>query len=99
MARCSFDNHIQEIIGSVMIGATLIMLRPRGTVELNYLAGIMRNKQVSYMHSVPSLIRDFFTFLIQTNSLYSVKSLRSLCTIGKYLSNKLYILLRRFLIL
>ena len=82
MARCSFDNHVQEIIGSLMIGATLIMLRPRGTVEFDYLAATMNNKQVSYMHSVPSLLRNFFTFLKETNSLNSVKYLRSLCTIG-----------------
>ncbi|CAF4182832.1 unnamed protein product, partial [Adineta steineri] len=79
MARCSFDNHVQEIIGSLIIGATIIMLHPRGTVELNYLADIMRNKQVTYMHSVPSLLRNFFTFLKQNNYLHFVKYLRSLC--------------------
>jgi non-ribosomal peptide synthetase component F len=82
MARCSFDNHVQEIIGSLMIGATSIMLRPRGTVDFDYLAATMVNKQVSYMHSVPSLLRNLFTFLKETNNLYSVKCLRSLCTIG-----------------
>ncbi|CAF1473510.1 unnamed protein product, partial [Adineta steineri] len=89
MARCSFDNHIQEIIGSLIIGATIIMLRPRGTVELNYLAEIMKNKQVTYMHSVPSLLRNFFTFLKQNHYLHVVKYLRSLCTIGEPCSVKL----------
>ncbi|CAF4096010.1 unnamed protein product, partial [Adineta steineri] len=89
MARCSFDNHIQEIIGSLIIGATIIMLHPRGTVELNYLAEVMRNKQVTYMHSVPSLLGNFFTFLKQNNCLHLVKYLRSLCTIGEPCSIKL----------
>ncbi|CAF1478947.1 unnamed protein product, partial [Adineta steineri] len=89
MARCSFDNHIQEIVGSLMIGATLIMLHPKGTVELDYLAAIMKNKQISYMHSVPSLLRSLFTFLKQTNSLVSVTCLRSLCTIGEPCTMKL----------
>ena len=31
MARCSFDVHVQDILGTLMIGATLIMLRPEGT--------------------------------------------------------------------
>ncbi|CAF4171386.1 unnamed protein product [Adineta steineri] len=65
------------------------MLRPRGTVELNYLAEIMRNKQVTYMHSVPSLLRNFFTFLKQNNYLHFIKYLRSLCTIGEPCSMKL----------
>ncbi|CAF1139561.1 unnamed protein product [Adineta steineri] len=89
MARCSFDNHIQEIIGSLIIGATIIMLRPRGTVELNYLAEIMRNKQVTYMHSVPSLLGNFFTFLKQNHYLHFIKYIRSLCTIGEPCSMKL----------
>ncbi|CAF4131325.1 unnamed protein product, partial [Adineta steineri] len=79
----------QEIIGSLITGATIIMLRPRGTVELNYLAETMRNKQVSYMHSVPSLLRNFFTFLKQNNYLHFIKYLRSLCTIGEPCSIKL----------
>ncbi|CAF1607242.1 unnamed protein product, partial [Adineta steineri] len=83
MARCSFDNHVQEIIGSLIIGATIIMLRPRGTVELNYLAEIIKNKQVTYMHSVPSLLRNFFTFLKQNHYLHIIKYIRSLCTIGE----------------
>ncbi|CAF1450699.1 unnamed protein product, partial [Adineta ricciae] len=89
MARCSFDNHIQEIVGSLMIGATLIMLRPKGTIEVDYLAATMKNKQVSYMHSVPSLLRNFFTFLKQTDSLVSVAYLRSLCTVGEPCTMKL----------
>ena len=100
MARCSFDNHIQEIVGSLMIGATLIMLRPKGTIEVDYLAATMKRKQVTYMHSVPSLLRNFFTFLKQTDSLVSVACLRSLCTIGKYLklySTSLFFMLLVFL--
>ncbi|CAF4064861.1 unnamed protein product, partial [Adineta steineri] len=89
MARCSFDNHVQEIIGPLIIGATIVMLHPRGTVELNYLAKIMRNKQVTYMHSVPSLLRNFFTFLKQNHYLHFIKYLRSLCTIGEPCSIKL----------
>ncbi|CAF0993724.1 unnamed protein product [Adineta steineri] len=89
MARCSFDNHVQEIIGSLIIGATIIMLHPRGTVELNYLAEVMRNKQVTYIHSVPSLFGNFFTFLKQNHYLHVVKYIRSLCTIGEPCSMKL----------
>ena len=87
MARCSFDNHVQEIIGSLMIGATSIMLHPKGTIDFDYLVTTMINKQVTYMHSVPSLLRNLFTFIKETNNLYAIKSLRSLCTIGKYIFN------------
>ena len=37
MARCSFDIHVQEILGTLMIGATLVMLHPRGNIDFEYL--------------------------------------------------------------
>ncbi|CAF4473575.1 unnamed protein product, partial [Adineta steineri] len=38
MTRCSFDIHVQEILGTLMNGATLVMLHPRGTLDFEYLA-------------------------------------------------------------
>ena len=32
MTRCSFDIHVQEILGTLMGGASLVMLHPRGTI-------------------------------------------------------------------
>ena len=29
MASCSFDVHVQDILGTLMVGGTLIMLHPR----------------------------------------------------------------------
>ena len=34
MARCSFDIHVQEILGTLMIGATLVMLHPKELFNL-----------------------------------------------------------------
>ena len=55
MARCSFDIHVQEVLGTLMTGATLIMLRPRGTMDFTYLCRIIDTKQITYMHTVPTL--------------------------------------------
>ncbi|CAF1373752.1 unnamed protein product [Adineta steineri] len=38
MARCSFDNHLLSLVGTLITGATLIMLRPEGHMDLDYLA-------------------------------------------------------------
>ena len=83
MARCSFDIHVQEIFGILSHGATLIMLHPRGTMDLDYLANILYEKQISYMHAVPTLLHTLFHFLSQNNNLNRTQSLRSLCSIGK----------------
>ncbi|CAF1280933.1 unnamed protein product, partial [Adineta ricciae] len=54
MARCTFDNHLLSLIGTLTIGATLIMLRPEGNMDLNYLSKILYDKQITVMHCVPS---------------------------------------------
>ncbi len=83
MARCSFDIHVEDIMGTLMAGATLVMLRPRGNIDFDYLSSVLKQKQISYMHTVPSLLHIFFIFLKETNNLDAVKFLRTLCSSGK----------------
>jgi len=82
MVRCSFDTHIQDILGSLMIGATLIMLHPRGIMDFGYFSTALEKKQVTFINTVPSLFHSFFTFLKETNNSNAKKSLRSLCSGG-----------------
>jgi non-ribosomal peptide synthetase component F len=63
MAECSFDVHLGDILGTVMIGATLIMFRPRGLIDLEYLITVLKKKQITYMNSVPSLFHSIFHFV------------------------------------
>ncbi len=83
MARCSFDIHVQEIFGSLMIGAALIMLHPSGTIDFHYLSEMFEKKQITFMDTVPSLINSFFLFLKKNNKQKAVQYLRSLCIGGK----------------
>jgi len=83
MARCSFDIHVQEILGTLITGATLVMLHPRGTIDFDYLSEVLDKKQITYMHTVPSLLHNFFTFVEQCNKKDAMKYLRSLCSIGE----------------
>jgi acyl-coenzyme A synthetase/AMP-(fatty) acid ligase len=83
MARCSFDNHIQEILGTLMIGATMIMIHPEGNIDFDYLSKILEKKQVTYMQTVPSLLYSIFTYVEQCNSRNPMKCLRSLCSAGE----------------
>jgi non-ribosomal peptide synthetase component F len=83
MARCSFDIHVQDIIGSLIIGATLIMLRPRGNIDFDYLKEVLIEKQTSYVHTVPSLLHSFFTFLKSTNNWNVASCFRQICSGGE----------------
>src|SRR5579862_1893843 len=83
IARCSFDVHVQDIVGALIIGGTLIMLHPGGILDFIYLASVFKKKQITYIQVVPSLVRSFFSFLKETHNLTDIKCLRSLCSSGK----------------
>jgi acyl-CoA synthetase (AMP-forming)/AMP-acid ligase II len=78
--------HMQDIVGTLISGASLIMLRPYGTLDISYLVKVLIEKQITYMQSVPS----YLTLLCDNiNTQYGdhfVNHLRSLCSGGKYLS-------------
>ena len=101
MSRCSFDIHVQEILSTLIIGATLVMLHPRGNIDFDYLHTVLKQKQISYMHSVPTLLHSFFSFLNETNH-GPMKYLRALCSSGKkdnYYYYRLYTISMFFLFL
>ncbi|CAF1180004.1 unnamed protein product [Adineta steineri] len=83
MTRCSFDIHVQEILGTLTVGGTLIMLHPGGTIDFDYLSRVLENKQITYLHTVPSLLHDFFTSVVENNNPNALKHLRSLCSSGE----------------
>ncbi|CAF1127442.1 unnamed protein product [Adineta steineri] len=83
MTRCSFDIHVQEILGILLIGGTLIMVHSGGTIDFDYLSETLQNKQITYLHTVPSLLHSFFTSVEQSNNQNVLKHLRSLCSSGE----------------
>ncbi|CAF3497574.1 unnamed protein product [Adineta steineri] len=89
MARSTFDVHLQQIVGVLLIGATVVMLRARGMTDFNYLADVLYKKQITYLNTVPVLFQSFFSFLSQCKKMYVVKYLRSLCSGGEAFSSEL----------
>ncbi|CAF1398930.1 unnamed protein product [Adineta steineri] len=89
LARCSFDVHVQDIMGSFMIGSSLIMLHPRGIMDFNYLSGVFKDKNITCITTVPTIINSFFTFLQQQNHQNVAQYLRSICSGGEPCSLKL----------
>ncbi len=85
MSRCSFDIHVQDILGTLVVGAALIMLRPNGTLDFEYLARTCEEKQITYMHSVPTLLNKFCDYLISRDNAARIHSIRSLCSSGMFL--------------
>jgi acyl-coenzyme A synthetase/AMP-(fatty) acid ligase len=82
MSHCSFDIHVEDIIGTLIVGATLVMLHPQGNMDFEYLAQTIKNKQITYLHTVPTLLNSFFKYLNEINNTAAVESLQSLCSSG-----------------
>ncbi|CAF4118284.1 unnamed protein product, partial [Adineta steineri] len=93
MARCSFDLHVQEILGTLIIGATVVMLHPQGNYNFEYLLMLMEKKQITFLYTVPTLLQLFFSFIKDTKKAYVMEYLRSLCTGGERCSVQLVELL------
>ena len=83
MARCSFDIHMQDIMGTLVVGASLIMLHPGGNMDFEYLAAVIKNKNITLMHAVPSLMSSFSNFLEECNCSSLVDTLRTLICGGQ----------------
>ncbi|CAF4029589.1 unnamed protein product, partial [Adineta steineri] len=98
MARCSFDLHVQEILGALIIGATVIMLHPKGNFDFEYLSMVMATKQITFLYTVPTLLQAFFNFIKDTNKVHVMQHLRSLCTGGERCSVRLVELLESIIV-
>ncbi|CAF1420288.1 unnamed protein product [Adineta steineri] len=89
MARSTFDVHLRQIVGVLLVGATLIMLRARGMADFDYLANLLYNKQITYLNTAPVLFQSFFSYLSLYKKTYAVTYLRSLCSGGEAFASKL----------
>ena len=85
MATCSFDVHIQEIIGALIVGATTIMLRPQGNMDFEYVINMLKEKQISYLQSVPAYVNNMLDYLSKYNG-SNLSTLRTLDIGGKLIN-------------
>ncbi|CAF4178821.1 unnamed protein product, partial [Adineta steineri] len=93
MASCSFDVHVEEIIGALITSSTIIMLGPQGNMDLKYMIKTLNRKQVSYLSLVPSYANILVEFL-ESHSISSLNNLRIVAIGGEastvQLIDKLY---------
>lgn len=84
MASVSYDVHLQEIMGALTIGASIVMLHPEGNMDYKYVLKVIQTKQISYMQTVPAYIESMFDS-IQTPDTRNLDTLRTLDIGGKHI--------------
>ena len=81
--KCSFDIHVEDLIGTFVLGASLIMLRPDGLMDLPYLIDTIEKKKITYFNSVPSYLATLCSYLDKRLEKASLSHVRSICSGGK----------------
>jgi amino acid adenylation domain-containing protein len=80
----SFDVSVWEILAPLSVGATLVIAKPGGHRDMDYLSRTIIRQNVTIIHFVPSLLQVFL------DRATAVPSLRLMICSGEVLRNEVY---------
>ncbi|CAF1410830.1 unnamed protein product, partial [Adineta steineri] len=83
VAACSWILHISEIMLPLVVGGTLVLLRPNGHLDMDYFSQALMQQQVTTITIGPGIIRALTSYLEKTQRLATVKFLRNVITTGE----------------
>ncbi|CAF1437173.1 unnamed protein product, partial [Adineta steineri] len=83
VAACSWILHISEIMLPLVVGGTLVLLRPNGHLDMDYFSQTLVQQQVTTVTIGPGIIRALTSYLEKTQRLATVKFLRNVITTGE----------------
>jgi non-ribosomal peptide synthetase component F len=86
LASCSFDVHAYECMGSFILGATLVLLRPHGNLDTHYLCQTIEKSQATVIFFVPtsvSILCEYFNSTVQIDPSKHLATLKCVSTGGK----------------
>ena len=81
----SFDVSVWEFFWPLMVGARLVLARPGGQADPQYLCDLIAQRQITTMHFVPSMLRVF----LETGQLSKCESLQRVISSGEALTAEL----------
>ena len=82
IAASTFDVHVQEILGTLLYCATIVMLHPHGHRDFMYLIQTLHTKQVTYMLAVPSFLNHLYDFIDKEN-ISRLVTMQTICCVGE----------------
>ncbi|CAF4291476.1 unnamed protein product, partial [Adineta steineri] len=77
----TYDVHVMEIMGSLLLCATVVILRPYGNMNFEYFTRTLQHKQITCIAPVPTFLDHLCDFLAHSNR-ESLSFIRSLCIGG-----------------
>ncbi|UJR06586.1 hypothetical protein I4U23_010870 [Adineta vaga] len=84
----TYDVHTMEIIGSLFLSSSLVLLHPYGNMDFLYFMNICETKKITCIAPVPTFL-DYLCDAIERLHCDSLSTLRSLCFGGEPISKRL----------
>ena len=85
----TFDVSVWEFFWPLMMGSCLVVARPGGHRDPDYLAGVMRDEGISVLHFVPSMLQAFLGHGPSATGLEACSALRTVVCSGEALTSAL----------
>ncbi len=80
----TFDGHIEEILGTAIMGGQIVILRPYDHLDMQIFSKTIHHYEVTFLGIVPSQMNQLVIFLCNTNEeKNALKSLRLISCGGK----------------
>lgn len=81
-----FDASLRELFWPLICGARLVLARPDGHRDCDYLLELIRDRNITTVHFVPSMLRAF----LETEGLETCRALKLVFCGGEVLSHELH---------
>ena len=82
----TFDLHLEQILGSILTGATVVLLHPAGHLDMAKFATTIRDQQVTFVCIVPSQLINLLNYVQSATADHLLRSVRWLICLGKSIS-------------
>ena len=82
MTSSSFDSHLDDILGSAIRGAQLVLLKPSGHLDIDYTTKTIHDKNVTYVGPVPSWLNALGKYLHENSHTQTRISSLQRCSLG-----------------
>ena len=80
----TFDVHVEEILGTLLLGGQVVLLRHHGNLDIEYMISSVKNFQITYIAGVPTMFRELAENLACKEGLDAcLPTIRSLVIGGK----------------
>ena len=58
ISAVTFDIHLEEVMGTLLLGGQIVLLQNSADHDLNYIISIIKNSQITYIAAIPTMLAE-----------------------------------------